>query len=61
MEEKIVAAGGVPQSLVDAFASLLKDESADPALIAAAISAPAASELVNNTPSANPVLMHKAR
>lgn len=61
LDEQFASAGGVPNSLLKAFTSVLEDESSDPALIAAAISAPATSELVNNTPNANPVILHKAR
>ena len=51
----------MPKALVEAFLLLLDDDSLDPALTAAAISLPAASELVDAIPEANPVLLHQVR
>ena len=61
MEERIAAAGGVPKALVDAFTLLLQDTEIDPALAAAAISLPAASEVVDMIHEADPVLLHAVR
>ena len=61
VEERIAAAGGVPQAMVDAFTLLLQDTELDPALAAAAISLPAASEVVDMIPEADPVLLHAVR
>jgi len=61
VEERLSDAGGVPKALVDAFASLLRDEEVDPALTAAAISMPAASEIVDIIHEADPVTLHLVR
>ena len=61
VEERIAAAGGVPKALVDAFTLLLQDTEIDPALAAAAISLPAASEVVDMIHEADPVLLHAVR
>lgn len=61
MEEKLGKAGGVPDALVKAFTSLLEDQTVDPALTAAAISLPAAAELIDIIPEANPVVLHHVR
>ncbi len=57
----IGSAGGVPEALIEAFTVLLQNQALDPALIAAAISPPAASELIDAIPEADPVLLHQVR
>lgn len=61
VDGKLAEAGGVPDSLVDAFRLLLADSSADPALVAAAVSLPAASEMLDVIPEADPVTLHEVR
>lgn len=51
----------MPKSLIDGFTLLLKDKEADPALVAAAISMPAASELMNVIDAVDPVTLHEVR
>jgi len=61
IEDRLSGAGGVPKALVDAFATLLQDKDGDPALTAAAISMPAASEVVDIIHEADPVTLHHVR
>lgn len=61
IEDAIASAGGVPEALVKAFSLLLQNQTLDPALIAAAISPPAASELIDAIPEADPVTLHQVR
>ena len=61
IEDAVGSAGGVPDALVKAFTLLLQNQTLDPALIAAAISPPAASELIDAIPEADPVILHQVR
>ena len=61
LEDAIKKSGGVPEALLKAFTLLLQDQTLDPALIAAAISPPAASELIDAIPEADPVVLHQVR
>ncbi len=58
LEDAIQNAGGVPDALVTAFTLLLQNQALDPAFIAAAISPPAAPELIDANPEADPVTIH---
>ena len=47
--------------IVDAFRSVLTDDSLDGAFAAAALTLPSSAELYPSIPEANPVLLHEAR
>lgn len=51
----------MPKSLIQGFKLLLTDKATDPALVAAAISLPAASELMNAISEVDPVTLHEVR
>ncbi len=53
------AAGGVSSRLVDAYRSVLTEEGADGAFVAAAISLPTAAELLDDIPATDPLLLHE--
>ncbi|PSC69009.1 puromycin-sensitive aminopeptidase isoform X1 [Micractinium conductrix] len=59
--ERLSAAGGVNDSLVNAYRSLLNDVSVDGAFKAFAISLPEISELLDKLPEADPLLLHEVR
>ena len=53
------SAGGVPDSLVSAFRSVLKDARIDAQCAALATTLPTESELVEDIPETDPILLHK--
>ena len=59
--DALIAAGGVNQSLVDAYKALLADDTFDGMYKAFAISLPADSELLPSIVNADPVLLHEVR
>mmetsp|Transcript_7416 Transcript_7416/g.21902 ORF Transcript_7416/g.21902 Transcript_7416/m.21902 type:complete len:899 (-) Transcript_7416:562-3258(-) len=61
VEERVAAAGGVSSRLVDAYRSVLTEEGADGAFVAAAISLPTAAELLDDIPGADPLLLYQVR
>lgn len=58
MEERCVAAGGVPKKLIEAFKAIFLDTSIDGAFAAQTTSLPAAAELIQSLPEADPVVIH---
>lgn len=61
LDDKLAAAGGVPDSMVDALGSLLTSKDLDGMFIAAGISLPAATELIGDIPNIDPLLLHNIR
>ncbi|KAK9846623.1 hypothetical protein WJX81_007796 [Elliptochloris bilobata] len=61
VEERVAGAGGVPEALVGALRAVLDDPSLDGAFVAAAISLPSASELIDDIPGVDPVVLHDVR
>lgn len=61
LEECLSAAGGVPDKVVGAIGAVLSDKDLDGAFAAAAISLPAAAELIGTIPNIDPVLLHNVR
>ncbi|BDA49167.1 Aminopeptidase N [Coccomyxa sp. Obi] len=61
LEECLSAAGGVPDKVVAAIGAVLSDKDLDGAFAAAAISLPAAAELIGTIPNIDPVLLHSVR
>lgn len=57
----MAAAGGVPEALVGALRAVLTDADVDGALVAATISLPSASELIDDIPGVDPVVLHDVR
>ncbi|EIE24754.1 aminopeptidase N, partial [Coccomyxa subellipsoidea C-169] len=60
-KESLSAAGGVPEKVVAAIGAVLSDAGLDGAFVAAAISLPAAAELIGTIPNIDPVLLHNVR
>lgn len=61
IEEILTSSGGVPQKLVAAFRSILKDTSIDQQFAALALSLPSESELLQEITEADPILIHDIR
>jgi aminopeptidase N len=61
VEERIQSAGGVSTSLMEAFRRVLSDASLDGAFASAAITLPDSSELLEQVPDADPVVLHQVR
>ena len=61
MEERLESAGGVSSSIVDAFRAVLQDSTLDGAFVSAAITLPASTELRDDIPHMNPVLLYQVR
>ena len=61
LEDRLASAGGVPDSLVKAIGAVLSSKELDGAFIAAAVSLPAAAELIGNIPNIDPLLLHNVR
>ena len=61
LEDKLAGAGGVPDALVSAIGAVLSNKDLDGAFAAAAISLPAAAELIGTIPNIDPVLLHDIR
>ena len=61
LDDRLASAGGVPEIIVKALESLLTSKELDGMFIAAAISLPAASELVGTIPNIDPLLLHTVR
>ena len=57
----MASAGGVPEALVGALRAMLDDASLDGAFVAAAISLPSASELIDDIPGVDPIVLHDVR
>ena len=57
----MAGAGGVPEALVGALRAVLDDASLDGAFVAAAISLPSASELIDDIPGVDPIVLHDVR
>ena len=61
LEDRLASAGGVPETLMDAVGALLTSKELDGMFIAAAISLPAATELIGSIPNIDPLLLHNVR
>jgi len=61
LEERLESAGGVSSSIVDAFRAVLQDSSLDGVFVSAAITLPASTELRDDIPHMNPVLLYQVR
>ena len=61
LDERLAAAGGVPDSLVKAVGAVLTSTELDGAFVSAAVSLPAAAELIGDIPNIDPLLLHKVR
>lgn len=61
LEESLEAAGGVSSNIVEAFRSVLQDSSLDGAFVSAAITLPASTELRDDIPNLNPLLLYQVR
>ncbi len=61
LEERLESVGGVSSSIVDAFRAVLQDSSLDGAFVSAAITLPASTELRDDIPHMNPVLLYQVR
>lgn len=59
MAERVAAAGGVDAGLVAAYRSVLTASGLDGAFVSYAISLPAASELMDDIPLADPLVFHE--
>lgn len=59
--DRVAAAGGVSSRLVSAYRSVLTEQGADGAFVAAAISLPSGAELLDDIPGADPLLLHEVR
>lgn len=59
--ERVAAAGGVPEALVGALRAVLTDADVDGALVAATISLPSSSELIDDIPGVDPIVLHEVR
>lgn len=57
----MAGAGGVPEALVGALRAVLDDAGLDGAFVAAAISLPSASELIDDIPGVDPIVLHDVR
>ena len=58
ISERISGIGSVSDSLICAMRAVLKEEGADGAFVAAAISLPSVSELIDTVDGADPLLLH---
>ena len=61
LEESLEAAGGVNSNIVEAFRAVLQDSSLDGAFVSAAITLPASTELRDDIPNLNPLLLYQVR
>ena len=61
LEESLEAGGGVSSNIVEAFRAVLQDGSLDGAFVSAAITLPASTELRDDIPSLNPLLLYQVR
>ena len=61
LEDRLAAAGGVPETVSDAMGALLTSKELDGMFIAAGISLPAAAELIGSIPNIDPLLLHNVR
>lgn len=61
VKDRLLGAGGVNPSLVDAFRSLLVDDRVDGMYKAFAVSLPSDSELIAAIPDTDPALLHQVR
>ena len=61
INERIKGIGSVSDSLVSAMRVVLKEDGADGAFVAAAISLPTVSELIDAVEGADPLLLHAVR
>jgi hypothetical protein len=61
LEERAGAADGVPQALADAMRAVLADADLDGAFVAAAITLPSDSELIDGIPGVDPLVLHGVR
>ena len=61
ISERINGIGSVSDSLINAMRAVLKEEGADGAFVAAAISLPTVSELIDAVEGADPLLLHAVR
>ncbi|KAL3133720.1 hypothetical protein ABBQ32_008210 [Trebouxia sp. C0010 RCD-2024] len=61
LEEGLQAAGGVSSNIVEAFRAVLQDSSLDGAFVSAAITLPASTELRDDIPNLNPLLLYQVR
>lgn len=61
LTETLQQAGGVSSNIVDAFRAVLEDSSLDGAFVSAAITLPASTELRDDLPNSNPLLLHQVR
>lgn len=61
LEETLQAAGGVSSNIVEAFRAVLQDSSLDGAFVSAAITLPASTELRDDIPNLNPLLLYQVR
>lgn len=61
LDEAMEAAGGVSSNIVQAFRAVLQDSSLDGAFVSAAITLPASTELRDDIPDLNPVLLYQVR
>lgn len=61
LEDRLAAAGGVQDKVVDAIGAVLRDTELDGAFTAMAIGLPAATELIGTIPNIDPVLLHDVR
>ena len=61
LEQTLQQAGGVSSNIVDAFRAVLEDSNLDGAFVSAAITLPASTELRDDLPNSNPVLLYEVR
>ena len=61
LEQTLQQAGGVSSNIVDAFRAVLEDSSLDGAFVSAAITLPASTELRDDLPNSDPVLLYEVR
>eukprot|EP00803_Ostreobium_quekettii_P009982 evm.model.scf_576.6 EVM.evm.TU.scf_576.6 scf_576:45484-53102(+) len=59
LEDLFQSAGGIPDRLVEAFRSILTDPTIDGQFMALATTLPSQSELIEDIPEADPVLLHE--
>lgn len=58
---RLESAGGVSSNIVEALRAVLQDSSLDGAFVSAAITLPASTELRDDIPNLNPVLLYQVR
>lgn len=61
LESRLESAGGVSSNIVEALRAVLQDSSLDGAFVSAAITLPASTELRDDIPNLNPVLLYQVR